>query len=351
VPSAERPHWSGVSRRSVASISYIRGVYTRREAIVGGFMGAAIGDALGFATEFRSRKKILETFGPDGITDFVAQKDPRWKPPPQIIGKDHPPGTFSDDTQMAICVAEAILAAPGRDLERVMRAMSQRFVHWAESDDNDRAPGATCMSGCRRLAEGAPWQTAGLAESKGCGSVMRVAPIAFAFAQDPAWMLELARASSLPTHRHPAAVEGCAATALAVAFALDRMPPAQLVDAIERTTRGRCSDLDAAFDRLRAQLSSPPEEALHESQLGEGWVAEEALVSALYCFLRSPDDFRATMLTAINTDGDSDSIACIAGAISGGYNGLEAIPPTWRERVEDSARLHQLGEALAASNL
>jgi len=320
---------------------------TRSDAIVGAFVGAAVGDALGFATEFRSRAKILTAFGPEGVTDFVAQQDPRWTPPPHIIGAHLPPGTYSDDTQMAIAVAEALLAEPGRDLDAVMAEMARRFVAWSRSEENNRAPGGTCMTGCGNLEAGVAWREAGVAGSKGCGSVMRVAPIALAFARQPAWMLELARASSLATHGHPAAVEGCAATALAVALALERTPPGAFLAGIEKVTRGRSPDLDEAFDRLRGMQSLPPEEALTEGKLGEGWVAEEALVSALYCFLRTPDDFRSTVLAATNTDGDSDSIACIAGALSGAYNGLGAIPLSWREGVEDAPRLHELGEALA----
>lgn len=320
---------------------------TRRSRILGSFVGAAIGDALGFPTEFRSRAKILSGFGPSGVTGFVAQQDPRFPRPPHILGKDHPPGTFSDDTQMAIAVAEALIAAPGAELEPLMAEMSARFVAWSRSPENNRAPGATCMTGCENLAAGVPWREAGVPGSKGCGSVMRVAPISLVHGRNPPFMLELARASSLPTHGHPAAVEGCAATALAIALCLDDTPPAELPTRIQAELRGRAADLDDAFDRLRDMQQLPPEEALTEARLGEGWVAEEALVSALYCHLRTPGDFAAAVLTATNTDGDSDSIACIAGALSGAFNGLEAIPASWRDQVEDSPRLHALAERLA----
>jgi ADP-ribosylglycohydrolase len=282
------------------------------------------------------------------VTDFVRQQDVRWPVPPYIIGRDHPAGTFSDDTQMALAVAEALLAAPPHDLEALMAEVSRRFVAWSRSPDNNRAPGSTCMTGCEHLEAGQPWRTAGVAQSKGCGSVMRVAPVGLALGGDRAWMLEVARASSLPTHGHPAAVEGCAATALAVALSVEGLHPEAVLDEVERECRGRSPDLDLAFDRLRAMQSLPPDVALTESKLGEGWVAEEALVSALYCVRRTPDDFAATLRTAVNTDGDSDSIACIAGALSGARLGLDAIPAAWRAGVERSAELHALGARLAA---
>jgi ADP-ribosylglycohydrolase len=320
---------------------------SRREAVLGSFVGLAVGDALGFPTEFRRRAQLLQAFGPEGVTDFVRQHDARFSVPPHILGRDHPAGTYSDDTQLSLAVAEALLAAPAHDLDALMTELARRFIAWAHSPENNRAPGSTCLTGCERLEQGLPWREAGVADSKGCGSVMRVAPIALALAHDRAWMLEVARASSLLTHGHPAAVEGCAATALAVALATEGESPERIVQALERECRGRARDLDQAFDRFWAARALPPEEALTHSVLGEGWVAEEALASALYCFARTPDDFRATVLTAVNTDGDSDSIACIAGALSGARLGLGAIPERWRAGVENSARLHAVGEALA----
>ena len=72
----------------------------------------------------------------------------------------------------------------------------------------------------------------------------------------------------------------------------------------------------------------------------------KSVVSALYCFCRSPDDYRQTVLTGANTVGDSDSIACIAGAISGAYNGLHAIPESWRSTVENAPYLHEIAANL-----
>lgn len=80
--------------------------------------------------------------------------------------------------------------------------------------------------------------------------------------------------------------------------------------------------------------------------LGEGWVAEEAVACALYCFRRTPEDYVKTVLTGANANGDSDSIACIAGAISGAYNGFEAIPAKWQDRVENKEGLKEIAEDL-----
>lgn len=135
----------------------------------GSLLGLAIGDALGFPTEFRRRKDIVASFPPEGVTDFVALHDPRWPARPLIMGRAHPPGTYSDDTQMTLAVAEAILDCdPDADLDALMSAMGRRFVEWMGADDNNRAPGNACMTGSQNLARGVPWRTAGVPDSKGC---------------------------------------------------------------------------------------------------------------------------------------------------------------------------------------
>ena len=93
-------------------------------------LGLAIGDALGFPAEFRSRQAILDGFGRDGLTDFVGIQDPRFPPRPVILGRAHPPGTYTDDTQMTLAIAESLVACPGGDLDQLMREVGRRFVLW-----------------------------------------------------------------------------------------------------------------------------------------------------------------------------------------------------------------------------
>ena len=139
-----------------------------RDKVRGAIIGLAVGDALGFPTEFISRHQILERFGPEGVTDFVASH--------------HPAGTYTDDTQMSIAVAEGLLdAGIDASIDDLMQAIANRFVTWARSPENNRAPGGTCLRGCANLADGVPWRDAGVANSKGCGSAMRVAAIGIAY--------------------------------------------------------------------------------------------------------------------------------------------------------------------------
>jgi ADP-ribosylglycohydrolase len=316
-------------------------------AVLGSIVGLAVGDALGYPAEFRKREQLLAKIGPQGITDFIALDDPRFSRP-HFVGGGPPPGTFTDDTQMSIAMAEALLEAGEADIDELMNAMARRFIAWSRSDENNRAPGNACMTGCRNLEAGTPWRLAGVPNSKGCGSAMRVAPIGLYY-DDLDKIAEIARASSLLTHGHDAAVEAAAAAALLVALAARGIAPEKMHAEIEARCAPRSSDFARTWRKLSGLVALPPEEVLIRGVLGEAWVGEEAVASAMYCFWRHPDDFRRAVLEAVNTDGDSDSIATITGSIVGARLGLDAIPATWRERVEDSAYLHELGRRLSQS--
>lgn len=316
----------------------------RESQFVGCVVGLAVGDALGYPAEFRSRAQLLREIGPEGLTGFVALKDPRFSRP-LFVGAGHPPGTYTDDTQMTIAVAESVLAAKEAGLDALMTEMSDRFVAWSQSESNNRAPGGACIEGCRKLAQGIPWRESGVRESKGCGAAMRVAPIGL-FYENLDNVAEVARASSLLTHGHPAAKEGAAAAALMVALALKGVGPEEMFNEIDRCCSLHSRDFANVWRMLPNLINEPPERVLVKGVLGEGWVAEEAVASAMYCHWRHPNDFRQAVLTAINTDGDSDSIGTITGSVAGVHLGVDAIPAAWRQEVEDSEYLHELGRRL-----
>ncbi len=311
----------------------------RSAGFEGCLLGLAVGDALGWPTELCSIGEIRRRWGRPGVTDFVASDS-------------HPPGTYTDGTQMSIAVAEALIDAGGGSLDELMTAMAGRFVAWMRDPENDRAPGNTCMAGCRNLAGGAPWREAGVPASKGCGSAMRAAPTGLYFAPDEPRLIEVAMASSMLTHRHATALAAAAATALLVAWALHGDDPSdypvRLLGSLRRMPEGR--EVGERVGRVPALLGEDPSVALSADGLGEAWTGDEAVACALHCVCRSPRDFRSTVLTAINSGGDSDTIGCIAGAISGALNGVAAIPQKWRDEVEGSVRLRELaGRLLSAA--
>ena len=293
--------------------------------------GLALGDALGAPVEFLASSEIKSHYGEMGIQE-----------PPN-------PAFYTDDTQMTLALAEALLdSGLSVALDTQMQAVGGRFVEWLHSPDNNRAPGNTCIQGVRRFEAGRSWREAGLLESKGCGSAMRVASIGYLYQHDPDRLSEIAAASSSITHRHPTAIAGSVAAAYAVKLALDGIPVSQYLPRIMAFTDGESDELDAALYRVgHAGAWADEERAL--AHVGEGWTAEEAVALALYCVIRYPDDYVACVRRAANTNGDSDSIACIAGGIMGARLGLDAVPADWRARCENASYIENLAERMAAT--
>jgi ADP-ribosylglycohydrolase len=300
---------------------------TTRQA-QGMLIGLALGDALGRPVEFMAFPAIKATYGPTGI-----------QAPPD-------PALYTDDTQMTVALAEGLVEAGDQDLDSLMRAVGHHFVTWRHSPENDRAPGATCLRGIDRFEAGQPWSESGIAESKGCGSAMRVAPIGYLYQHDPARLRDVARASSLITHGHPAALAASVGAASLVRLALDGVSPESFLRLTYEVTAGMADDFEQALRRV-GQVVNWGDEVAAMRHIGEGWVGEEAVALALYCVLRYPNDYAGAVRRAANSNGDSDSIACIAGGIMGARLGLDAIPAAWRKRCEHGSELLDLGARLA----
>lgn len=291
--------------------------------------GLAIGDALGYPTEFISLHRIKEKYGEAGISDLPGD-----------------PAIFSDDTQMSIAIAEALVKAGKGDIESIMTAIRDEFIKWRRSPENNRAPGNTCLAGVSNMTRGMHWSESGIANSKGCGSAMRVAPIGFLYQTNPAKLKEVARASGICTHGHRTAVAASVGAAYLVKLALDRIPVGNMIRSLLDFTAGISSEFDKTIRKVEKCLDWEDEEKALD-YLGEGWIGDEAVALSLYCFLRYPENFEKAVLRGANTNGDSDSIASIAGGISGAYLGFDAIPENWVKRIEKSDYLMDLSARLA----
>jgi len=295
--------------------------------------GLAVGDALGYPTEFLSPAQIRGRYGPEGIQE-----------PPD-------PALYSDDTQMTLAVTEAVLdAGPAAELDVLMNAVGRHFRQWAHSSENNRAPGRTCMTGIARYEHGVHWSESGLVESKGCGSAMRVATLGYFYQHDPERLRQVAIATSQITHRHPTALAASVAAAYLVKLALDGAAPEMYIRQTLAFTEGISDELEYALLRVGHVLGWTNEEAALE-HLGQGWTGEEAVALALYCLLRYPENYAACVRRAANTAGDSDSIACIAGGIMGARLGLSALPQQWMERCENRHHLINLAWRMAQINV
>jgi ADP-ribosylglycohydrolase len=294
---------------------------TAAEAIL---FGLALGDALGAPTEFLRLPEIKRQYGSHGIVE-----------PPD-------PALYTDDTQMTLALTEGLLdAGLDADLDAQMQAVGRRFVEWLNNVEDFRAPGMTCITAVERFEAGANWRASGDPNSKGCGSAMRVATIGCLYQHDERRLREVTDASGLITHGHPAAVAASIAAAYAVKLALDGVRTAEYLPRIMTFVDGISADFDNAIYAVGHAGAWTDEEAALD-HIGQGWIAEEAVALALYCVIRYPDDYAACMRRAANTNGDSDSVACVAGSIMGARLGLEAIPADWRARCENASYLRDL---------
>ena len=323
----------------------------------GTLIGLAIGDALGFPTEFDDIPSIMEKCGP-----WRGMKLPA-------------PAFVTDDTQMTIAVGRglrAALAAGPLGPATLAPAVRAEFVAWRDSPDNNRAPGATCLAACRHLGDATlSWQQASRTGSKGCGANMRVAPVGLAPGLDEEQRAGAAQLQAGLTHGHPTALAASDLTAHAVQLLERGARPGELLDGLrvyatahraryhrrwlgdlwriagdatpERFIERGWAECLAVLDRLEDALAGADPEADPCRATGAGWIAEEALATALLCFLLFPEDPVTAVRRAACTSGDSDSIACITGAFAGAHLGLDAWPQEWAERVEYREDLLALG--------
>lgn len=306
--------------------------------VQGAVLGAAIGDALGHPTEFYRAADIRCRWPPAGVVGFELwwERDGRRFAP------------YTDDTQMAEIVLRSLVDCHGQPMERAMEAMAAGFANWLHHPQGGhRAPGNNCMAGARRLRDGVPWREAGAPGAGGCGSVMRAYPFGLLFAFDPATAEHRAVEHSRMTHGAPIALAACAAMAAGVARELRGEPPpavlGAMVEAAARHDAGTAAMAEQALND--AERGTPPDSVLQTLQ---GWAAHEAIAAAMYVVARHPGDIRAALLEGANADGDSDSIATLAGALLGARLGLEALPTDWIRDVERSDELLELGACAAA---
>ncbi|MDI5966327.1 ADP-ribosylglycohydrolase family protein [Streptomyces sp. SL13] len=351
----------------------------------GAMLGLAIGDAMGFPTEFNDIRGILAKCGPWREMDLPA------------------PAFITDDTQMTLAVARALhrsAAQIAQDADTLdadntqgaenprdargtgrgdvlpretARLLREQFIAWFESPDNNRAPGNTCLTACRTLRAdaGLPWQRASITGSKGCGANMRVAPVGLVPGLTGEQRAGLAQLQSGLTHGHPTGLAASDLTARAVRLLNEGTSPAALPAALRHyahqqrgvhherwlgdlwaqagdagpgayIARG-WDDCLAALDRLDAAVAAGDRETDPCLATGAGWIAEEALATGLLCFLLFPDDPVTAVRRAACTSGDSDSLACLTGAFAGARHGAGAWPAGWIERLEHRDELLAFG--------
>lgn len=329
-----------------------------RDKIRGCLLGGAAGDALGYPVEFLSWSGIQARYGARGIQEYEPDMETGF-------------ALISDDTQMTLFTANGILLRETRGMTRGIAGPPSGYVREMYKDwlltqtggvrgkdslswlmdipelYSRRAPGGTCLSALGAGEWGSVKHP--INDSKGCGGVMRVAPMGLRYGPGKGWS------------REELDMEGAEIAALTHGHSLGYIPAAVLVhivnvgvyggcprggtlpDAVEdaMNTAQRLFGGDPHWGELRALISraealaensAPDEENIRA--LGQGWVAEETLAIAVYCALRYQDDFSKGVIAAVNHGGDSDSTGAVTGNILGAWLGYEAIEEKWKRNLE-----------------
>lgn len=327
------------------------------EKYKGCLLAGGAGDALGAPVEFESLDEIISTYGEQGITDYDV-----------AYGKL---GAITDDTQLTLFTAEGLLRALVRSARKgiccVTSVVSHSYLRWLSTQHRAptaphikldgflyaipemhavRAPGATCLSSLSAMVA---FGNQAHNKSKGCGAVMRVAPIGMLGYTERTgyqWVIESAIAISGLTHGHPTGKITSAFLAVLIyclmeGTDLDEAISVAMIQIEGITDAGET--LAAIEQALDLAQRDPSGKSL--AQLGQGWVAEEALSIAVYCSLVGSSLEEAVVL-AVNHDGDSDSTGSITGQIRGAMEGVSAIPGRWLSNLELRETLEAVADDL-----
>ena len=321
---------------------------------IGCLIGGAIGDALGAPIEFLSNDQIQSKYGKTGVRDYVEH------------GNGF--GEFTDDTQMTLFTAEGLLRAWHRSvLKGIGGAQTaitfQSYLRWLHTQGERvnkvnvnnggydiehgwllkrnelfvrRAPGNTCISALQSGIAGSIELP--INDSKGCGTVMRIAPVGLVYKHDREIAFREAVYISALTHGHPSGYLSGGFLASVIADLANRFT----LDAAINNAKQILKSWESHSEVLRViDLAL----VIHENfknkdltnkeieKIGSGWTAEEALAISLLCALHNQDDFEKGVLLAVNHSGDSDSTGAITGNILGLMLGSESIPNKWKEKL------------------
>ena len=355
--------------------------YTSR--VRGCLLGGAIGDALGAPVEFWDLARIRSECGDTGVTEYL----------PATFAGAEGYGLITDDTQMTLFTVEGMIRASvrvDRGIGFTISVLAHAYDRWLDTQTlsapdgyrdgwltqetwlySRRAPGNTCLTALEAAREGGrePRQFGADAQnnSKGCGGVMRSAPLgllpprhlyseqyqgigrmSFVNTRNQLrWKYEAAHKAAGFTHGHPTGKVASGALAVLIAAIVNGET---LLEALATTIEFVSAQEDhvettqALTKAMTAALSEPSAETMES--LGGGWIAEEALAMAVYAALSypEPDQVLDALSLAVTHSGDSDSTGAICGNILGALHGDIALPPALAFEVEGRGTILTLAD-------
>jgi len=297
-----------------------------KSKFLGCLVGAAIGDGLGARREGGGMSRSADV---DSLAERLEQ----------LI--------YTDDTHMTIGIAESLIESKGFNGEHMARTFTKNYEAEPWRGYGPGPPRIFWM-----IQRGEAWYSASnklyQGGSLGNGSAMRVAPVGLLYSNNPEKLREIAHKSSSITHAHVLGKEGAALQACAVALALNT-PPDEDIDKENFLLKLQNFIQNQLYKEKMAQireLLGEQDKAKVVTVLGNGIEAPRSVPTAIYCFLRQPKSYKDTVTYAISLGGDTDTIAAMAGAISGAHLGIEAIPEEWKAKLENRDYIEALAEKL-----
>jgi poly(ADP-ribose) glycohydrolase ARH3 len=285
----------------------------------GALLGTFVGDALGMPFEGRPHGEVPEA------VEMVAARRGR--------------GTYTDDTQMMIALAESLIERARVDEQHLARAFAHAY-------DPDRGYGGGTRQVLQLWAAGTPVAHAASQifdgqGSRGNGAAMRIAPVAVVFCDNSRLLAEAASSARI-THAHPVGIDGAVVQAAAIGAALRDEHILQAARAAAHTAEMKDSLRDVG--ELLAGQFDPA--GVH-ARLGSSSDARESVCAAIYAALAHPG-FEPAVRFAVRLGGDTDTVAAMTGAICAARYGAGSIPDRWLAALEDDDRGRTHVEALAA---
>lgn len=334
----------------------------------GCLIGGAVGDALGYPIEFDLLHEIQHQYGSKGLSHYVLSNGV---------------AQISDDTQMTLFTANALLCAEARTQthelseEFLQSIMAVCYQEWLQTQHtahpihshhsvswllrvpelfHQRAPGNTCLSAIAHGAKGTIERP--INQSKGCGGIMRVAPIGLYFSSPEQAGIVSAQNAAM-THGHelgyiPAGVFGYCISSLVHQHSSSLLDIISCAMAWAAHQFPHTTQLQKLNDLVRQAIQFSQgnhDDTTAISLLGEGWVAEETLAIALYSALKYENEFERGLFAAVNHDGDSDSTGAVTGNLLGAIHGLSGIPVSYLEHLELKTVILTLADDLYHSYL
>ncbi|HZO88247.1 MAG TPA: ADP-ribosylglycohydrolase family protein [Chthonomonadaceae bacterium] len=279
-----------------------------RDRFRGVLVGLAVGDALGAPLEFQPARK------PDHyVTEMIGGG---WQ--------KLPPGQWTDDTQMALCVVESLLARRVFDPDDIAR----RFVVWMQSGPPDI--GLHTRRVLDAISRGEPWEQASKEvqalnpDNASNGSLMRCAPLSLFLYRRPDYLATLAPVLSRITHAHPDCEWTCVFVNVAIAWLVQGKSKQEAVDLAYEAC-------DNASQELKERIGRAMEPT---SEVAPTGYVLDTLEVALWSFLHA-GSFEEALLTAVNRGADADTVGAVTGALAGARYGLSQIPLRWLEVLRE----------------